>query len=1221
MTGGRTKMKGAIALSLALTISFAAAANDFLPSGNGENWDLAGNWSEAVYPNAPGAHARIGIPTAFKKNKGWRNIHIDSHDIVVGSVEVACGGCTNRIDTGDVGGGLTFDGNGSDASFAMTDASGAGLAMIDLDAPNVVTLASHTTFTVDNAVGCGEFGGIRLSGVWNGKGKNLKKAGPGLMTIDFTNAVGTAFGKLQVEKGVLAILNPIAADSITKSGECRVAVRASAAAEAAEASVTCTGKVSVDNISLFVASVAGGATLYGGVVSPEISPTVCKVYVPDANGPVLFDGGRWSVCEQASVELVDAGDGLKTYAVTVPAAPGPGPAPVSASVSFETTAPALGRPIVAKVNGTGLTDPVFRWTARESDGSYDEVRASTAGEYTPTEADLEHWIRVEVFQDGVRLCENQLYFSRLPVVYLNTDDGFPVTVKEEYKGAGLVIQGNAEFARQYSGRAQVKGRGNSSWLYPQKPLKLKLDKKADLFGFGKNKHWVLLSSFIDVAAVRNEAANSLAKALGIVGMDMTPVTLIYNGDYHGIYELCEHIRVDENRIDIFNWDDEAESVATGLYAAVKETDGLASADEDALIAQMDEDLSWITTGRVAYKDKEYNLADYGLRKEYDLSGGYLFEASLQYDEQSRFMTASRLHIMVDSPEFLGTDPSMMGFVTAFWQRFEDAYSSPSGVNGSGESYADLADPDAMAAYWLVNVVLDNIDACENSRYASLDVGGKLMFGPVWDFDCGSGARHGFGAPEHWSCLLFSISDSEGETGDNFLRTWARLPMFRQRIHELYWERVRPWMTEFLKDGGMLDLQIAYRKEAGLSQDRRWGAEPFTLWGDLPIRTVAQDSAFYRQYMRDRMAWLDAQFATIETLTASLLAVVGPQPQPEPTPEPALFVNPPSEVPFAGVATTYGGWLTDADGHAVGTVTVKVTKPARDGSFKVTATLQPVNGKKRILKGTLSADGNGAVQGDLAGLVLGAEGFAGVLGEFSAVGGRDCAKDKKTPGAEALESFKGRTYALAFAETGVSGFDLVTVKFRANGKASSTVIRPDGTKKTVSGKLVYGDAHCCLPVTGGKKGAEFGMLMWFSRDGALEQVTGTPTGWVEQDKGILSLPGNANLVFRIGTADVQSVVPEVLTESLPSEVPVSANAQAKLKLGVSASENPASLRVTGLTTSGAFTARFSVYEKRDGKTPRKITAKVRGLFVNGVGYGNVNLGASRFCPMMLLPATE
>ena len=221
----------------------------------------------------------------------------------------------------------------------------------------------------------------------------------------------------------------------------------------------------------------------------------------------------------------------------------------------------------------------------------------------------------------------------------------------------------------------------------------------------------------------------------------------------------------------------------------------------------------------------------------------------------------------------------------------------------------------------------------------------------------------------------------------------------------------------------------------------------------------------------------------------------------------------------------------------------------------------------------------------------------------------------------LKSFKGRTYTLAFAETGVSGFDLVTVKFRANGKASSTVIRPDGTKKTVSGKLVYGDAHCCLPVTGGKKGAEFGMLLWFSHDGALEQVTGIPTGWVERDKGILSLPGNANLVFRIGTADVQSVVPEVLTESLPSEVPVSANAQAKLKLGVSASESPASLKVTGLTTSGAFAARFSVYEKRDGKNPRKTTARVQGLFVNGVGYGNVNLGASRFCPMMLLPATE
>ncbi len=37
-------------------------------------------------------------------------------------------------------------------------------------------------------------------------------------------------------------------------------------------------------------------------------------------------------------------------------------------------------------------------------------------------------------------------------------------------------------------------------------------------------------------------------------MDSKPVVLVMNGEYIGFYELCEHKRVGETRIPVFDWE-------------------------------------------------------------------------------------------------------------------------------------------------------------------------------------------------------------------------------------------------------------------------------------------------------------------------------------------------------------------------------------------------------------------------------------------------------------------------------------------------------------------------------------------------------------------------------------------------------------------------------------------------------------------------------------------
>ncbi|MBR6255277.1 MAG: CotH kinase family protein, partial [Clostridiales bacterium] len=153
------------------------------------------------------------------------------------------------------------------------------------------------------------------------------------------------------------------------------------------------------------------------------------------------------------------------------------------------------------------------------------------------------------------------YESNLPVIYINTENGQGITNKTTYIPATMEIRNSEDPTKDYSGTIQIKDRGNSSWIWPKKPYKIKLDSKADLLGMGSNKHWVLLANYLDESLLRNTMAFRLAEQMGVPAMQTTWVDVILNGEYAGNYQLCEQIRVGKERVDIFDWEDEAKEVA------------------------------------------------------------------------------------------------------------------------------------------------------------------------------------------------------------------------------------------------------------------------------------------------------------------------------------------------------------------------------------------------------------------------------------------------------------------------------------------------------------------------------------------------------------------------------------------------------------------------------------------------------------------------------------
>ena len=496
--------------------------------------------------------------------------------------------------------------------------------------------------------------------------------------------------------------------------------------------------------------------------------------------------------------------------------------------------PQVGTRLVASTNyGDGSREGEdgvvsYKWFRGDWKGGYESAEVSADAAYTPVEGDLEHFLKVVAYVDGEEAMAAALWVSKLPVVYIDTSDGADIVVKTDEKASNVRIQGNARFGEQYNGVAFVKGRGNSTWGMPKKPYKVKLDAKTDLFGFGKNKHWVLLANYIDVSSMRNKTAYDMSGEFGLEHMDSTWVEVVFNGRFDGMYQLCEHVRVDKTRVNIFNWED-----------AVDDEEDLSSIDPASS----------------------------------DIAGGYLWELSAEYDELSRFKidvtgngdTNEDIPVMFNRPEFAFTNPAMMDWCGNFWQDVYASWTSPLNETADGAaSWKDLCDIDSMVSYWLVNEIFGNDDAWYKSRYCYKDVGGKLVFGPVWDCDWGLGSvAVGTNDVARWRLA----HNTNSGWPVSFYKDWLDDPWFCLKAMEKYWE-MRPRFAALLADGGSYDADADYLREAGLAEDARWNAEREQSYG-ANKRTQSGDAAIFKWWMQTRLAWLDEQFADLDAFVENV----------------------------------------------------------------------------------------------------------------------------------------------------------------------------------------------------------------------------------------------------------------------------------------------------------------------------------------------------------------
>lgn len=549
------------------------------------------------------------------------------------------------------------------------------------------------------------------------------------------------------------------------------------------------------------------------------------------------------------------------------------------------------------------------------DWSVDGVSKGSDVSYTPAAGDLEKMLSVTVEladSEGNELGECgpiRMFISKLPVVYINTDDGSSIDSKTDYEGAQMRIQGNDRYSSTevalYDGAIEIRGRGNSTWNQAvssggKRPYKLKLDKKTDLLGFGESKHWALLANYMDESLLRNKTSYDLAGEMGIQPfLPSANVELILNGQYAGNYQLVGNVRVQESRVNIYNWEDLAEDAAKAIAKAEKANGQ--TVDQDALEDYMNQNMHWITSGRVSFNGKTYTISDYAVEIPknssggIDVSGGFLFELDGYYDEVSKFRTDTYQPIMFKSPEFIRPTTgagegviekpdnskqkcdALYNYAYQYIQAVEDTVHSPdyyttieeteSKENVSNfttdfkgrQHYTDLVDMDSLVKYLLLNEFYWNTETMKKSTFMYKDLGEKLMIGPVWDMDWTSNSLISQDETRDyntWMVVTRQAGSALREQKESWYRYLIGDPYFVEKLYECYWD-YREKFEDIAKSGGIIDQERAYLAESGESN--------YNLKGGLHARCLMGEPSFdagvtrLQTYLQNRLRWMDQQF--------------------------------------------------------------------------------------------------------------------------------------------------------------------------------------------------------------------------------------------------------------------------------------------------------------------------------------------------------------------------
>lgn len=356
--------------------------------------------------------------------------------------------------------------------------------------------------------------------------------------------------------------------------------------------------------------------------------------------------------------------------------------------------------------------------------------------------------------------------NNIPVISLYTENGAKIQNRLDYVNGTLYV--DADNTEEFFGKntigetLKIRGRGNASWdQTDKKAFRIKLDSKASILGLKSNRDWVLVSNHFDKSLLRNVVALNMAKQMD--AMPYTPtqimVDFFLNGEYMGVYGFGDKIEEAKSKVNL-----ESEK----------------------------------STGE-GYETKEI---------------GFLIEEGWDYSTDNvygkdYFDTKLLLRLFIKEPKITEWANKDFQYVRAYIEKAEAAVVA-------GEGYENYIDIDAMVDWFIIAELTNNTEmAFFRSTYFYKPADGKIIMGPVWDFDMAFGNHQGdISGYNGWATAEATYS----MVGKNWMTYLVKYPEFMKKV-AARWQEKKELLLKTAFD--TIDAQYALVAPSAEKNFKKW----------------------------------------------------------------------------------------------------------------------------------------------------------------------------------------------------------------------------------------------------------------------------------------------------------------------------------------------------------------------------------------------------------------
>jgi hypothetical protein len=442
----------------------------------------------------------------------------------------------------------------------------------------------------------------------------------------------------------------------------------------------------------------------------------------------------------------------------------------------------------------------------------------------------------------------RLVSSDLPIVVIDTHGQ---AIPDEPKidaSMGIIDNGPGERNfitnpfNAYSGRIGIEIRGSSTQQFPKKQYGVETrnaagdDSSVSLLGLPAESDWVLSAPYNDKSLMRDALMHTIARSLGRYASRARFFELVLNDEYVGVYVLLERISRNKNRVNI---------------SKISTTDTTGDA---------------VTGGYIFKVDKTEGS---------DVDGWY--SGFLPYPSAWQ-----RIYYQFDYPKPSNLVGAQRAYITTHVRDFELAMAKQTYAD-SALGYPGLLDVGSFVDYVLLTELSKNVDGYRLSAFLHKDrdsKGGKIVAGPVWDFN------HALGNSDYYDAslipgfqLVYLTSNWSFQSNDLYQvpSWWRKLfdePAFRAQL-EQRWFSLRQNVFSLTRCNALIDSMAAVVDEGQQRNFIRWPVLGKYVWPNYFVgQTYQEEITYLKQWIAQRVRWLDNAFQTTEVSEGGSLAASG-----------------------------------------------------------------------------------------------------------------------------------------------------------------------------------------------------------------------------------------------------------------------------------------------------------------------------------------------------------